>query len=190
MTWLLCTASSSHTDASATPAWGWGARQEGVQDCTFILDAKLTMVRCFSLFCWAVLNSGRLSLLAAQSHPPQKSRHKIKLEFLYRTSLPTPHMKSTIDSLSWLCTYSWDKCSTSTSCLLWKTMCSWKARHECTKWQDNHLNLSVSFVTFNQAQHVFTGNLLRAMHCPKWFRDVKDKLDGLCQGCCTIQPQG
>lgn len=73
---------------------GWGH--------TFILDAKLTMVRCFSLFCWAVLSSGRLSLLAAQSHPPQKSRHKTKLGFLHGISTQTPHIKPTTESLSWL----------------------------------------------------------------------------------------
>lgn len=126
------TAGSSRANANATPAWGWGAREEEVWHCTFILDAKLTMVRCFSLFCWAVLSSGRLSLLAAQSHPPQKSRHKIKLELLYGLSSPTPHTKSTIDSLLWLCTYSWSKCSTSNSCLLQKTTYSWRARHKCT----------------------------------------------------------
>lgn len=126
------TAGSSRVNASTTPAWGWGAREEEVRHCTFILDAKLTMVRCFSLFCWAVLSSGRLSLLAAQSHPPQKSRHKIKLELLYGLSSPTPHTKSTIDSLLGLCTYSWSKCSTSNSCLLQETTYSWRARHECT----------------------------------------------------------
>ena len=59
-------------------------------DSTFILDAKLTMVRCFSLFCWAALSSGRLSLLAARSHPPQESRHKIKLGFIFMISSSTP----------------------------------------------------------------------------------------------------
>lgn len=57
-------------------------------DSTFILDAKLTMVRCFSLFCWAALSSGRLSLLAARSHP-QESRHKIKLGFIFMISSST-----------------------------------------------------------------------------------------------------
>lgn len=78
---LLCVAGNSRHDANERPASRQGGRQGRVRDCTFILDAKLTMVRCFSLFCWAVLSSGRLSLLAAQAHPPQKSRHKIKLDF-------------------------------------------------------------------------------------------------------------
>lgn len=52
------------------------------------------------------------------------------------------------------------------------SLISWKARHDCTKWCDNHLNgmLFVPFVTFDQVQYVITEHLLCARHCPKWFR--------------------
>lgn len=130
---VLCQANYMHlwcnTMCWPFPCWcQWdpyprvGRKAGEVWGCTFILDAKLTMVRCFSLFCWTVLSSGRLSLLAAPSHPPQKSKQKTQLGFLYETSSPTPHTKFTTESLSWLCTYSLGKYSTNTSCLLWMTM--------------------------------------------------------------------
>lgn len=91
------------------------------------------------------------ALLVGCSVPPttKKSRHKIKLGFLYGMSTPIPHTKSTTESLSRLCPYSLGKHSTGTSCLPWKPTCfprkdavsihnltSWKARHECIKWHE------------------------------------------------------
>lgn len=169
-----------------------GRRQERVPNCTFILDAKLTMVRCFSLFCWAVLSSGRLSLLAAQSHPPQKSRHKIKLGFLYGISTPFPHIKSTTKSLMTLHLFFRQMFHEHLLSSLEDHVLPKKTRLTLThkklkllkiqawmhKMMTNYPNgivLFVPFVTFNQVQYIFTEHLLCARHNLKWFRGTEDK---------------
>lgn len=163
-------------------------------DRTFILDAKLTMVRCFSLFCWAVLSSGRLSLLAAQSHPPQKSRHKIKLGFLHGISTPTPHIKPAIESLSWLCTYSLGKCSISTSHLLWNTMCYQRRQN----WISTHKNLSLlrsqawvheTTWQFSYWSTIFNMSSLSLCYVQCTVLSDSRGRDGACQGYYTPQLQ-
>lgn len=136
------------------------------------------------------------ALLVGCSVPPtKKSRHNIKLGFLYGISVPTSHIKPTTASLQ-DCIHALGKYSMfQFPCLLWKTTCfqkrkteslhtrslvSWETRHECTKWYDNYPNgiLSVPSVTFSQVQHVFTEHLLWATHCLKWLQGNQGKENG------------
>lgn len=141
-----------------------------VWDSTFILDAKLTMVRCFSLFCWAALSSGRLSLLAARSHPPQESRHKIKLGFIFMISSSTPPPNLLLDhchdcalTLSITApTFSGRSCASRKQ----RQEFSMKARHKQTNGMTNYLGgiLLVPLVKLNKVLQTFIKHVMCNAH--------------------------